>query len=49
MSKGVCGLHGLSTKKSAMTNVKARNIIQHLWPIGHRIIHMAAHTVWSCH
>ncbi len=23
MSKGFCGLHGLSTKKSAMTKVKA--------------------------
>ncbi len=24
MSKSVCGLHGLSTKKSTMTKVKAR-------------------------
>ncbi len=36
MSKGCCGLYGLSTKKSAMTKVKARqhvnfmsNLIQH--------------------
>ncbi len=36
MCKGVCGRHGLSTKKSTMTNVKARqlvhfmsNLIQH--------------------
>ncbi len=36
MNKGFCGLHGLSTKKSAMTNMKARqhvnfmsNLIQH--------------------
>ncbi len=36
MSKGFCGLHGLSTKKSTMTKVKARqhvnfmsNLIQH--------------------
>ncbi len=36
MSKGFYGLHGLSTKKSAMTKVKARqhvnlmsNLIQH--------------------
>ncbi len=36
MSKGVCGIHGLSTKKSKMTKVKARqhinfmpNLIQH--------------------
>ncbi len=37
MSKRFCGLHGLSTKKSAMTNVKARQdvnfmlkLIQHI-------------------
>ncbi len=55
MGKGGCGLHGLSTKKSAMINVKARqpdnfmsNLIQHtFWPIGHDIIHMAAHNMWS--
>ncbi len=44
MRKGYCGLHGLSTKKSAMTKyVQARqhinfmsHLIQHkLWPIGH--------------
>ncbi len=36
MSKGICGLHGLSTKKSTMTKVKARedvnfmsNLMQH--------------------
>ncbi len=36
MSEGICGLHGLSTKKSTMTKVKARqhvnfksNLIQH--------------------
>ncbi len=36
MSKGFCGLHDLSTKKSTMTKVKARqhdhfmsNLIQH--------------------
>ncbi len=36
MSKGFCGLHGLLTKKSTMTKVKARqhvnfmsNLIQH--------------------
>ncbi len=36
MSKGFCGLHGWSTKKSAMTKVKVRqhvnfmsNLIQH--------------------
>ncbi len=36
MSKGVCGLHGLSTNKLAMTKVKAKqhinfmlNLIQH--------------------
>ncbi len=36
MTKGVCGLHGLSTKKPAMTKMKARqhvnfmsNLIQH--------------------
>ncbi len=36
MSKGVCGIHGWSTKKSAMAKVKARqhvtfmsNLIQH--------------------
>ncbi len=27
MSKGFCGLHGLPTKKSAMTNVKARQVV----------------------
>ncbi len=36
MTKGFCGLHGLSTKKSTMTKVKAKqhvnfmsNLIQH--------------------
>ncbi len=37
MSKGFCGLHGLSTKRSTMAKVKARqhvnfmsNLIQHM-------------------
>ncbi len=48
MSKGFCGLHGLSTKKSAMTKVKTRqhvnfisNLIEHkLCPIGHGMAHI---------
>ncbi len=55
MSKGVCGLHGLSTKKSSITKVKARqdfnfisNLIQsQLSPIGYGILHMAAHNMLS--
>ncbi len=51
MSNGFCGLHGLSTKKSAMTKLKARhhvnlmsNLIQHmLWPMEHGMVYMAAH------
>ncbi len=40
MSKGVCGLHGLSTKKSAMRKVKAR---QH----ANFMVHIAAQIMWS--
>ncbi len=55
MSKGFCGLHRLSTKKSTMTKVKVRqlvyfmsNLIQHkLWPIRHGLVHMAAHNMSS--
>ncbi len=55
MNKGFCGLHGLSTKKSTMPKVKARqlvhfmsNLIQHkLCPIGHGLLHMAAHSIRS--
>ncbi len=51
MSEGFCGLHGVSTKKTAMTKVKARqhvyfmsNLIHHkLWPVG--MVHMAAHII----
>ncbi len=34
MSKGICGLHGLSTKTSAMTNVQARQHVQGYKPHG---------------
>ncbi len=55
MSEGFCGLHGLSTKKSTMTKVKAgqhvhfmSNLIQHkLSPIRHGLLHMAAHSMRS--
>ncbi len=55
MSKVCCGIHGLSTKKSAMTKLKARqhvnlmsNLIQHkLSPIEHGMVHMAVHSMWS--
>ncbi len=55
MSKGICGLHGLSTKKSTMTKVNVRqhvnfmsNLIQlKLWPIRHGLLHMAAHSMRS--
>ncbi len=56
MSEGICGLHGLSTKKSTMTKVKARqhvnfmsNLIypDKLWPIRHGLLHMAAHSMRS--
>ncbi len=55
MSKGFCGLHGLSTKKSTMTKVKVRpyvhfmsNLIQHkLCPIRHGLLHMVAHSMMS--
>ncbi len=37
MSKSFCGLHGLSTKKSTITKVKAR----------HELLHIAADSVRS--
>ncbi len=51
MSKDLCGIHCLSTKKSTMTKVKPRehvhfmsNLIQHkLWPIRHGLLHI----VWG--
>ncbi len=46
MSKDVCSLHVLSTKKSAMTKVKARqhvNFGTHFW-----YTWLAAHSMWPC-
>ncbi len=36
MSEGFCGLHGVSTKKTAMTKVKAR---QHVYFMSNLIHH----------
>ncbi len=55
MSKGFCDLHSMLTKISAIIKVKARqyvnfmsNLIQHkLCAIGHGMVHIAAHSMWS--